>query len=121
MFTSIHIVVMMVTGERYIVALADADFGNYITDGMMTAERRICSSFVCHCGSGHSWVFLSREHFVHLGNIVPWHHHRVQKCQRLRMEGSRKEPVSQGLFPPARSRTSGTSLAGRGQAEPSAD
>lgn len=53
MFASIHIVDMMVTGERYIMGLGDADFGDHVMDAMITAERRTSSSFVCHRGSGH--------------------------------------------------------------------
>lgn len=59
MFVSTHMVFMMVAGVRYIMGVGDTDFGDYVMDGMTTAERSICSSFVCHHGSGHSRGFFA--------------------------------------------------------------
>lgn len=113
------------------MGLEDADFGDYVMNGMMTAGRRMCSSFMCHCGSHRCWDFLPCERFIPIDNIMSWHH-RVQKCQRFCMGRSRAGSVNQHLPPLVRSRTAKgterlqprapeTSLAGRGQAGPSAN
>lgn len=132
MFALIYIIFMMVAGEGYIMGLGDADFGDYVMDGTMTAERRIWSSFVCHHGSGHHKVFLLCENFTcisQLGNSVTASQgpemsaalHGEQQgraCQPdLSPRSGAGQPRAPGQLQP---QASGTSLAGRGQAGPSA-
>lgn len=115
---------MLVTGEKCIVGLEGADFGDYIMDGMMTAERRYVPHLSVILGPVTvGFFFLLCEYFVH---AVSWHH-RVQKCKRLRMESSRArlssrsgagQPRALGQLQP---RASGTSLASGGQAGPLAN
>lgn len=122
----------MVAGEGYIMGLGDADFGDYVMDGTMTAERRIWSSFVCHHGSGHHKVFLLCENFTcssQLGNSVTalqgpemsvalHGEQQGRACQPdLSPWSGAGQPRALGQLQP---RASGTSLAGRGQAGPSA-